>query len=122
LAAKIVIPPETSVAIPVLANFPAGSDRLYVEKVFSSNRNLDDFYAPPDSLITKGNPKLHVANFSVTAVTMQIGQVLGIGHNPNTWLDRMGRYSPESQQGINAHATVIRTLVESRTPGLGLGA
>jgi hypothetical protein len=65
---------------------------------------------------------LHVANFSVTAVTIQIGQVLGIGHNPNTWLDRTGRYSPESQQRINAHATVIRTLVESRTPGLGLGA
>jgi hypothetical protein len=121
-AAKIIIPPETSVAIPVLANFPTGSNQLYVEKVFSSNRNPDDFYAPPDSLITKGNPKLHVANFSATAVTIQIGQVLGIGHNPNTWLDRTGRYSPESQQRINAHTTVIRTLVESRTPGLGLGA
>ena len=65
---------------------------------------------------------MHVANFSATAVTIQIGQVLGIGHNPNTWLDRTGRYSPERQQRINAHATVIRTLVESRTPGLGLGA
>ena len=107
MAAKIVIPPATSVAIPVLANFTTGSDQLYVEKVFSSNRNPDDFYAPPDSLITKGNPKLHVANFSATAVTIQIGQVLGIGHNPNTWLDRTGRYSPESQQRINAHTTVI---------------
>src|ERR1700676_4846058 len=92
--AKIVIPPETSVTVPVLANFPAGLNHLYVEKVFSSNRNPDDFYAPPDSLITKGNSKLHVANFSATAVTIQIGQVLGIGHNPNTWLDRMGKYSP----------------------------
>ena len=111
--AKIVILPETSVAIPVLANFPTGSNYLYVEKVFSSNRNPDDFYTPPDSLIAKGNPKLHVANFSATTVTIQTGQVLGIGHNLNTWLDRMGKYSLEGQQRINAHATVIQTLVES---------
>src|SRR6202790_3543309 len=118
-AAKIIISPETSVAIPVLANFPAGSNHLYVEKLFSSNRNQDDLYTPPDSLITKG---LHIANFSATAVTVQIGQVLGIGHNLNTWLARMGKYSPESQQRIGAHATVIHTLVESQTPDLGLGA
>jgi hypothetical protein len=80
-----------------------GWNYLYVEKVFSSNRNPDNFYSPPDSLITKGNPKLHVANSSVTTVTIQIGQVLGIGHNLNTWLDRMEKYSPDSQQKINAH-------------------
>jgi len=74
--------PKPQSLVPVLANFPAGLDHLYVEKVFSSNRNLDDFYTPPDSLITRGNPKLHVANFSATAVTIQIGQVLRIGHNP----------------------------------------
>jgi hypothetical protein len=119
--AKIIIPPETSVTVPVLANFPAGCNHLYIKNVFSSNRNTDDLYAPPDSLITKGNLKLHVANFSVTAVTIQLGQVLGIGHNPNTWLDRMGKYSPESQQRINAHTTVIQTLVKSRTPDLRLG-
>jgi hypothetical protein len=46
-ATKIVIPPETSVTVPVLANFPAGSNHLYVEKVFSWNRNPDNLYAPP---------------------------------------------------------------------------
>jgi hypothetical protein len=65
---------------------------------------------------------LHAANFSATAVTVQAGQVLGIGHNPNTWLNRIGKYSSERQQKINAHAMVIQTLVESRTPDLGLGA
>jgi hypothetical protein len=53
---KIVIPPETSVAVPVLANFPSGSNCLYVEKVFSTNRSTDNVYAPPDSLILKTNP------------------------------------------------------------------
>ena len=62
-AVKIVIPPETSVAVPVLANFPSGSNCLYVEKVFSTNRNADDVYAPPDSLILKKNPCLHIAKF-----------------------------------------------------------
>ena len=118
---KIVIPPETSVAVPVLANFPSGLNCLYVEKVFSTNRNPDDVYAPPDSLILKEDPKLHVANFSATSVTIQTGQILGIGHNPNSWLDRIGKYSPENQQRIHAHARVIRTLAESRTPDLGLG-
>jgi len=41
---------------------------------------------------------------------------------PGHLADKTGRYSPESKQRIDAHATVIRTLVESRTPGLGLGA
>ncbi len=120
-AVKIVIPPETSVAIPILANFPKGSNCLYVEKVFSTNRNPDDVYAPPDSLILKSNPRLHVANFSATSSTIQIGQVLGIGHNPNNWLDRIGKYSQEKQQKIYAHAKLVRTMAEVRTPKLGLG-
>ena len=106
-AVKIVIPSETSVAVPVLANFPSGSNCLYIEKVFSTNRNADDVYAPPDSLILKKNPPLHIANFSASAITVQTGQVLGKGHNPNSWLDRMGKYSPENQQKIHAHAGVI---------------
>ena len=106
---KIVIPPEISVAVPVLANFPSSSNCLYVEKVFSTNQNADDVYALPDSLILKKNPHLHVANFSASAIMVQIGQVLGKGHNPNSWLDHMGKYSPENQQKIYAHARVIQT-------------
>ena len=112
-AVKIVIPSETSVAVPILANFPSGSNCLYVGKVFSTNRNANDVYAPPDSLILKTNPHLHVANFSAFAITVQIDQVLGKGHNLNSWLDRMGKYSPENQQKIHAHARVIQTLAKT---------
>ena len=52
---------------------------------------------------------------------VQIGQVLSKGHNPNSWLDCMGKYSPENQQKIHAHARVIQTLAETQTPVLGLG-
>ena len=104
---KIVIPPETSVAVPVLTNFPSGSNCLYVEKVFSTNRNTDDIYMLPDSLIPKKNPRLHVATFSASASIVQISQVLKKGHNPNSCLDHMGKYSPENQQKIHAHTQVI---------------
>jgi hypothetical protein len=43
---------------------------------------------------------------------IQISQVLGIGHNPSSWLDQIGKYSPENQQKIYAHAKVIQTLAE----------
>jgi hypothetical protein len=89
--------------VPILANFPSGSNCLYVEKVFSTNQNTNDVYMPPNSLILKKNPCLHVVNFSASAITVQIGQVLGKGHNPNSWLDRMGKYSPENQQKIHVH-------------------
>ena len=100
---KIVIPPETSFTVPVLANFPSGSNCLYVERVFSTNWNADDVYALPDSLILKKNCHLHIANFSASAIMVQIGQVLRKGHNPNSWLDHMEKYSPENQQKIHVY-------------------
>ena len=78
---KIVIPPETYIAVPVLTNFPSSSNCLYVEKVFSTNWNADDIYAPPNSLILKQNPHLHIANFSASTITVQVGQVLRKGCN-----------------------------------------
>ena len=34
----------------------------------------------------------------------------------------MGKYSPENQQKIHVHTSVIRTLAKARTPDLGLGS
>ena len=85
-AADSIIPIETSSLIPVLANFPTGVNSLYVEKVFSTHRNENDIYVPPDSLISRNNPKIHVSNFSTSPVVISVGQVLGIGRNPGSWL------------------------------------
>lgn len=112
--AKMVIPPETCIAVPVAANFPKGSNSLYVEKTFSTNRNTEDIYAPPDSLISKDRLMLHVANFSTNAVTVQVGQVLGTGHNPNTWLDRLSKKSPEKQYQMQSYATLVKRLAKER--------
>ena len=121
-AVDSIIPPETSSLIPVLANFPTGVNSLYVEKVFSTHRNENDIYAPPDSLISRNNPKIHVSNFSTSPVVISVGQVLGIGRNPGSWLSRMEKFSLEQQQEINNHGRLIQALVARRTPGIGLGS
>jgi len=51
-AVKIVIPPKLPSQYDS-CQFPKGSNCLYVKKVFSTNRNPDDVYAPPDSLILR---------------------------------------------------------------------
>src|ERR1700735_3942568 len=48
---KIIIPPETLVAVPILTNFPSGLNCLYVEFFLSINKNPNNGYVPPDSLI-----------------------------------------------------------------------
>src|ERR1700683_2956873 len=118
---KVVIPPEACVTVPVLANFPDKSTSLYIEKVFSSNKNLEDVYAAPDSLICKKDPALQVSNFSSAAVTVQVGQVLGRARNPDNWLDRRSKYSEDALQHMETHAQLIRRLAATRTPNPKLG-
>ena len=44
---------------------------------------------------------MHIANFSASAITVQIGQVLGKGHNPNSWLARMAENSCTCLSNLN---------------------
>src|SRR6202453_3236092 len=118
---KVVIPPETCVTVPVLANFPDKSTSLYVEKIFNSNRNLEDVYAAPDLLICKEDPMLQVSNLSLMAVTVQVGQVLGKARNPDNWLDRCNKYSEDALQHMETHTQLIRRLTATGTPNPKLG-
>ncbi|GJJ15886.1 hypothetical protein Clacol_010164 [Clathrus columnatus] len=76
--ANTIILPQTGKAVSVKLNFPVDSDTAYVEKMFISNRGEEEFYAIPDSLITKRNPMLYVSNFSNFPVQIHEGQVLGL--------------------------------------------
>lgn len=78
-----------------------------------THANDSDFYGSPDSLISKGHPVLHVANFSPSPVVIAAHQVLGIGRNPKAWLDRIQKYSPEDQTRIELHGRFVRHLVEA---------
>jgi hypothetical protein len=72
-------------------------------------------------LIDKENLILQVSNFSSTAVTVQIGQVLGKARNPENWLDRSSKYSEDALQCTGAHANLIRKLAAIRTPNPKIG-
>ena len=102
--------------VPVLANFKEAATCLYVKKVFNSNRNLEDIYAVPDSLITKENPILQVSKFSTTTITIQVRQILGKARNPDNWLDQPNRHSEDALQQAEAHVKLIRNLADIRTP------
>jgi hypothetical protein len=70
---RVVIQPETSIAVPVDVEFPRGVNTLFVERKFMNNGNEDDIYGAADTLISRENPKVHVANFSKKPVIIAPG-------------------------------------------------
>jgi hypothetical protein len=62
-----------------------------------------------------------VSNFSTTAVTIQVGQVLGKARNPDNWLDRSNKHSKDALQQAEAHANLIKKLADIRTPNPNSG-
>ena len=72
-------------------------------------------------MIDKENLIPQVSNFSSTAVTVQIRQVLGKARNPENWLDRSSKYSEDDLQCAGAHANLIRKLAAIRTPNPKIG-
>ena len=72
-------------------------------------------------MIYKENPILQVSNFSSTAITVQIGQVLGKAKNPENCLDRPNKYSEDTLQCAEVHAKLIRKLATIRTPNPKFG-
>ena len=73
---------------------------------------MDNIFSTADSLISKDNPVLHVANFSSSPIVISEGQLLGTGRNPSTWLDRDYKLSGEQRSDIERHARLIQALVE----------
>ena len=84
---ETVIPPETCLKVPVICTFPPGCNSMYVERMFHSNRDMEDIYAALDSLVSRDNPFLHMANFSSFPVTIQTEQIIGKAKNHSSWLD-----------------------------------
>ncbi len=104
--------PEHCVKIPVKAHFPENTQHLYVERLFNINKNPDDFYGAPDSIISKSNPFLHVSNFSSQPIKIFPDQALGIAHSPRNWLDPPSK-NQELHNAQIAHANLIRTIADN---------
>ena len=57
-----------------------------------------------------------MSNFSTTAVTIQVGQILGKAENPDNWLDRPNKHSKNALRQAKAHTKLIKKLADIRTP------
>ncbi|KAE9382998.1 hypothetical protein BT96DRAFT_893100, partial [Gymnopus androsaceus JB14] len=113
--ARTVIPPESSILVPVHAHFPESCESLFVERCLRHNGNTDDIYGAADTLVSRQNPGLHVSNFSKAPVIIAAGEVLGTGHDPRSWLDKAHRMSQKLKSQALAHAAFVLHLVDART-------
>ncbi|KAJ3901632.1 hypothetical protein F5879DRAFT_806983, partial [Lentinula edodes] len=84
-----------------------------MEKLLTSNRNEEDIYGAPDSLISQNNPRIPIANFSLEPVTIGKGQLLGTAHNPISWLDKAERFSADERLTFRQQARVLQALTET---------
>jgi transposase InsO family protein len=107
-----VIPPQSSVRVPVQVNFPKNSESVYVEKILASNRGPEDFYGSPDVILTRSNPSLPISNFSSNPITIFPGQKLGISHNSLTWLDHHSSADEQSNSYQLRHASLIKSIAQ----------
>ena len=111
---SVTIPAGTSATVPVNANFSKSCNSLFVERNITLNRSMDGLVGFPDSLVSSGEPFLRIDNFTSRSAQISTGQPLGYSHNPNNWLDRR-RVSDESNyRKIEAHASLLRSLFDSR--------
>lgn len=110
---QVVVPAETSKWVPVTANFPAGANAIFAEKLMTTNREIEDVYGPADSIVSKETPGLHVANFSKLPITISSGQALARAHHLESWLDKPERYSVEDKERLRNFASLINKLEDA---------
>lgn len=93
-------------------HFPTDVNSVYVEKLLESPKNNEEFYGPPDSLISRQDPFLHISNFTSKPVCIEKGQTLGYSRNPLVWLDSYQDHPKQILNRISAHAQLVRRLAE----------
>lgn len=118
-AQAISIPPESSVRVPVITNFPDNVSSLYVEQLIQFNRNPEDCYGSPDSLISKDRPALHIANFSKDLINIDYGQILGTSHDPSDWLDSAEEISDQEHANLEAFTQFLKGYQDRKAPPCG---
>lgn len=92
---RTIIGPESVAKVEVIAPFTSGIHKLFVERKISHVGEHENAYRAPDSLINQDRPILIIANFAKQPLIIGEGDILGIAHDPLTWLDKRSKYSPE---------------------------
>jgi hypothetical protein len=110
---RVTIPPETVKNVCISITHFGEKDYLYAERLLNLNGDPDDFYGPPDSLISKKHPFLAVANFSKRPVVIPPGQILAIKRNPSKWLGNKRNVSPKVEEKLRQRAYLIKALAKT---------
>ncbi|KZT31476.1 hypothetical protein SISSUDRAFT_973178, partial [Sistotremastrum suecicum HHB10207 ss-3] len=77
------------------------------------NKNPDDLFGAPDSIITPDRKYLHVSNFSKEPIIVRKGTALGIAHKPQNYLDKFSKFSSEELDKFEKHANYVKSLAQS---------
>lgn len=119
-ARRTVIPPETSASVELRLDLPDSWDKVFVEKNITTNEAMDLIYGNPDVLLSTNKPFIHIANFSKYPITIPEGHVIGIVHNPRTWLDRSFRGSDSKEEFARGYAALVSSLANNDEGATGL--
>ena len=109
---SIIIPPSTTVQVPVIINFPGDSNEIFIERTLITNRGPEDIYGPPNLLVSRSASIIPVSNFSNQPITIHPGQVIGTAHKPRNWLDNQQKISKNQIQKQETFARLIKSIAQ----------
>ena len=109
---EVTIPPYYCKRVPIRTEIFSKLPTIYAERIFNTNRRVEDIYAAPDSLINADFPYLQVSNFSNDPVRIKPNQILARKRDPFKFLDDKRSISESKMSKYIRHANLIKSLAK----------
>ena len=109
----VVIPPESVKRIKISTANLEDRQFHYAERLLNLHHDVEDFYGPPDSILSTKDPFLAVANFSKRPLNLPAGQALAIKRNPSKWLRHKDSFTSKLQEDIMKRACLIQSFAKN---------
>jgi hypothetical protein len=117
-AQRVIIPPESMSKVPIILNSPSRIQHLFVERKLHHNTNFEEVYGSTDTLLDAEFPYLLISNFSARPAVIAEGQLLGIGHDADLWLDQKSPKNHTKNRTVKTHARCIQSLIATQSNSL----
>jgi hypothetical protein len=112
-AHNVTIPPESVKNVRIATSNLKDREHHYAERLLNISKDPEDLYGPPDSLISKENPFLAVANFSKRPITVPVGQALAVKRDPSKWLRNKKNITPALQEDMDKRVCLIKAFAKT---------